>query len=48
MRCPNYTGVTCVDGSCPNILADHYPEYGYELYGMADEQGKKIRVCKDI
>ncbi len=29
-------------------LMQLYPEYGYELYGMADEQGKKIRVCKDI
>ena len=29
-RCPNYCGFTCVDGSCPNALADEYPEYGYE------------------
>ena len=29
-RCPNYCGLTCVDGSCPNALADEYPEYGYE------------------
>lgn len=29
-------------------LMQMYPEYGYELYGMADEQGKKIRVCKNI
>lgn len=29
-RCPNYTGVTCVNGSCPNAMADEYPEYGYE------------------
>ena len=28
-RCPNYCGVTCVNGSCPNALADEYPEYGY-------------------
>lgn len=29
-RCPNYLGLTCVDGSCPNALADEYLEYGYE------------------
>lgn len=29
-RCPNYCGITCVDGTCPNALADEYPEYGYE------------------
>ena len=30
MRCPNYTGVTCVNGNCPNALADEFPEYGYQ------------------
>ena len=30
IRCVNYCGVTCVNGSCPNALADEYPEYGYE------------------
>lgn len=29
-RCPSYCGITCVDGSCPNALANEYPEYGYE------------------
>lgn len=29
-RCPNYCGRTCVDGSCPNAMAEEYPEYGYE------------------
>lgn len=29
-RCGSYVGVTCVNGSCPNALADEYPEYGYE------------------
>lgn len=29
-RCPNYCGITCVDGSCPNAMAEEYPEYGYE------------------
>lgn len=30
IRCINYVGVTCVNGSCPNALANEYPEYGYE------------------
>lgn len=30
MRCPNYTGVACVNGNCPNALADEFPEYGYQ------------------
>lgn len=30
MKCMNYVGVTCVNGSCPNALANEYPEYGYE------------------
>lgn len=25
-----------------------YPEMGYELYGIADNEGKKIRVCKVV
>lgn len=29
-RCPDYCGITCVDGSCPNAMAEEYPEYGYE------------------
>lgn len=29
-RCPNYCGITCVDGSCPNAMAEEYQEYGYE------------------
>lgn len=30
MRCVNYVGVTCVNGGCPNALANEYSEYGYE------------------
>lgn len=30
MQCVNYVGETCVNGYCPNALADEYPEYGYE------------------
>ena len=29
-RCKDYVGVTCVNGGCPNAMADEYPEYGYE------------------
>lgn len=25
--CPNYVGVTCVDGSCPIALYADFPEY---------------------
>lgn len=30
MRCMNFCCVTCVNGSCPDALANEYPEYGYE------------------
>ena len=30
MRCINYVGLTCVNGSYPNVLANEYSEYGYE------------------
>ena len=29
-RCKDCVGVTCVNGGCPNAMADEYPEYGYE------------------
>lgn len=44
-RCPNYTGVTCVNGSCPNAMADEYPEYGYE-HCTCDECGY-YEGCED-
>jgi hypothetical protein len=25
MKCPDYVGVTCVDGNCPNALYEEYP-----------------------
>ncbi len=28
IRCPSYTGVTCIDGGCPKALQDEYREYG--------------------
>lgn len=30
MRCMNYVGLVCVNGCCPNALADEFPEYDYE------------------
>ena len=30
-RCPNYTGVTCVNGNCPIALSDKYEEYGIPI-----------------
>ena len=36
IRCMNYVGVTCVNGSCPNALANEYPEYGYEHCGCKE------------
>lgn len=29
-HCPNYCGLSCVNGSCPNALAYEYSDYGYE------------------
>ena len=37
-RCSDYVGVTCVNGGCPNAMADEYPEYGYE-HCSCDECG---------
>ena len=45
VRCVNYCGVTCVNGSCPNALADEYPEYGYE-HCTCDECGY-YKGCED-
>lgn len=27
-NCDSYTGVTCVDGGCPDALAEEYSDYG--------------------
>ena len=29
MRCPDYCGVTCVNGCCPNALAEIFAECEY-------------------
>lgn len=44
-RCKAYVGVTCVNGSCPNALADEYPEYGFE-HCTCDECGY-YKGCED-
>lgn len=44
-RCSSYVGVTCVDGGCPNAMADEYPEYGYE-HCSCDECGY-YKGCED-
>lgn len=28
-NCGSYTGVTCVNGGCPDALAEEYSDYGY-------------------
>lgn len=35
--CPNYTGVTCVNGSCPMAWAEERQEYGIPLVHSCDE-----------
>ena len=45
LRCPNYCGITCINGYCPNVLAREYPEYGYK-YCFCDECGF-YKGCKD-
>lgn len=35
MKCPDYIGVTCVNGSCPNALYEEYP-WATERYENCD------------
>lgn len=35
--CPNYCGVSCVDGHCPIALRDEYAERGYGIVHSCDE-----------
>ncbi len=44
-RCKNYVGVTCVNGTCPNALAEEYPEYGYEK--VSCEECGFYKGCND-
>lgn len=45
MKCDNYCGVTCVNGHCPNAMADDYPEYGY-VHVTCEECGYN-KGCED-
>lgn len=44
-NCDSYTGVTCVDGGCPNAIAEEYPDYDY-THTDCSECGY-YRGCKD-
>ena len=43
IRCVNYCGVTCVNGQCPNILAEIYEE----IERCTCEDCAYYRGCKD-
>lgn len=36
-RCPNYVGVTCVNGCCPIALAEEYEERGMDAVSKCDD-----------
>jgi len=35
--CPNYCGVSCVDGSCPMALSEEYVERGCDVIRDCNE-----------
>ena len=43
--CDSYTGVTCVDGGCPDALAEEYSDYGYTHTDCSE--CAYYRGCKD-
>lgn len=45
-RCPHYTGVTCVNGSCPIANRDEYIEYGIPVIHSCEECGD-YKGCED-
>lgn len=45
MRCMNYCGITCVNGSCTNSLANEYPEY--ECEHVICEECSYYKGCTD-
>lgn len=45
-RCPNYVGVTCVDGSCPKAYADECRERGMDVTENCKECGF-YKGCED-
>ena len=44
-NCDSYTGVTCVDGGCPDALAEEYSDYGYAHTDCSE--CAYYRGCKD-
>ena len=44
--CPNYTGLACVNGSCPIALREEYQEYGIPVIKNCDEC-HKYEGCED-
>lgn len=45
-RCPNYVGVSCVDGSCPKALQDEYQERGIPCVWRCSDC-RLYEGCKD-
>lgn len=45
-RCSSYTGVSCVDGSCPIANRDEYIEYGIPVTWSCD-QCHIYKGCED-
>lgn len=35
--CPNYCGISCIDGSCPIALQEEYSEQGCDTIKSCDE-----------
>lgn len=44
-NCDSYSGVTCVDGGCPDALAEEYSDYGYTHTDCSE--CAYYRGCKD-
>ena len=44
-NCGSYTGVTCVNGGCPDALAEEYSDYGYTHTDCSE--CAYYRGCKD-
>lgn len=45
-RCPSYTGVSCIDGTCPIANRDEYQEYGIPIVWDCNEC-HMYRGCDD-
>lgn len=45
VKCPDYVGVTCIDGSCPKALYEVNPQY-YDLMPTCENCGF-YKGCSD-